>query len=167
MGGYVKHILWWLGFFWGCIVCCGVRVCVCMCVYMCILHFAYACVCQVDVWDHDRFNSEDFLGRAIIPLASVWEESLEAWYPLGRGSPKDKVEGEILLNLQFCYKQDQFEVRLWFRVHTPTHALCRGSHCVTPLFSVVPTLCPLPLIMLSRISHLLQRLCCHCTPIRM
>ena len=98
-----------------------VRVCACACASVCV-----CCMCtasQVDVWDHDRFNSEDFLGRTIIPLTSVWEESQEGWYPLGRGSPKDKIGGEILLNLQFCYKQDQLEVGLWLRVRTPTHTL--------------------------------------------
>ena len=43
-GGYVKHILWWLGFFWGCIVCCGVRVCVLVGVYVYIAFCLRMCV---------------------------------------------------------------------------------------------------------------------------
>ena len=66
--------------------------------------------CQVDVWDHDTFNAEDFLGRTLIPISLLSEEVTEGWFPLGRGSPKEERMGEIKLKLHFSFKQDKIVV---------------------------------------------------------
>ena len=62
------------------------------------------------MWDHDRFNAADFLGRAVIPLATVGEDMKEVCAPLGRSVAKDKVSGKITLALQFSYRQDKLDV---------------------------------------------------------
>ena len=60
----------------------------------CLQHYI-----QIDVWDYDTLNRDDFMGRIQIPLSLLSEETSARWYPLGRGSAKDNVHGEIFLEL--------------------------------------------------------------------
>jgi len=60
----------------------------------CLQHYI-----QIDVWDYDTLNRDDFMGRIQIPLSLLSENTTASWYPLGRGSAKDNVCGDIFLEL--------------------------------------------------------------------
>ena len=47
----------------------------------------------------DRLNYDDFMGRVMIPLATITSKPLNAWFALGRINPKDNISGEIHLEL--------------------------------------------------------------------
>ncbi|XP_020624382.1 uncharacterized protein LOC110061862 [Orbicella faveolata] len=66
----------------------------------CLQHYI-----QIDVWDYDTLNRDDFMGRVQIPLSLLSEETTARWYPLGRGSAKDNVHGEIFLELTLTASQ--------------------------------------------------------------
>lgn len=68
----------------------------------CLQHYI-----QIDVWDYDTLNRDDFMGRLQIPLSLLSEETTARWYPLGRGSAKDNVHGEIFLELTLTASQVQ------------------------------------------------------------
>lgn len=71
----------------------------------CLQHYI-----QIDVWDYDTLNRDDFMGRVQIPLSLLSEETSARWYPLGRGSAKDNVHGEIFLELTLTTLQVKIKV---------------------------------------------------------
>lgn len=93
----------------------------------CLQHYI-----QIDVWDYDTLNRDDFMGRIQIPLSLLSENTTASWYPLGRGSAKDNVCGDIFLELtlkssqpvprwcvdyelySFCKKKTGFEMPVAF-----------------------------------------------------
>jgi Ca2+-dependent lipid-binding protein len=50
----------------------------------------------IECWDHDTF-SDDFMGTAIVPLT----EPKLMWLKLLPRNKKDKVSGEVLVQLMF------------------------------------------------------------------
>jgi len=53
-----------------------------------------------EVWDHDRFSSDDFMGRFNMPVTRGHNE--EKFVTLeGRGRPKEKVRGDIKIKVEF------------------------------------------------------------------
>ena len=63
---------------------------------------------MVDLWDHDTMNPDDFLGQVMFPLRDVPTLApLEEWYPLTRRSPKEKVSGSILLEMQLKVEKNK------------------------------------------------------------
>lgn len=66
----------------------------------CLQHYI-----QIDVWDYDTLNRDDFMGRVQIPLSLLSEETTAGWFPLGRASAKDNVRGEIFF--EFTLKTSQ------------------------------------------------------------
>ena len=71
----------------------------------CLQHYI-----QIEVWDYDTLNRDDFMGRLQIPLSLLSEETTACWYPLGRGSAKGNVHGEIFLELTLTASQVQFKL---------------------------------------------------------
>ena len=68
----------------------------------CLQHYI-----QIDVWDYDTLNRDDFMGRIQIPLALLSENTTAYWYPLGRGSAKGNGCGEIFVELTLQASQVQ------------------------------------------------------------
>lgn len=60
----------------------------------CLQHYI-----QIDVWDHDTLNRDDFMGKIQIPVSLLSEETTACWFPLGRGSAKENIRGDIFLEL--------------------------------------------------------------------
>lgn len=60
----------------------------------CVQHYV-----QVDVWDYDTLNADDFMGRIQIPLSMLSEDTTAYWFPLGRISAKNNASGEMFLEL--------------------------------------------------------------------
>jgi Ca2+-dependent lipid-binding protein len=56
---------------------------------------------HVSVWDWDRFDSDDFLGRFSVPTGSVTDKLPDepTWYPLC-AKDSSNPEGEILASFQ-------------------------------------------------------------------
>ncbi|KAJ7373757.1 hypothetical protein OS493_011366 [Desmophyllum pertusum] len=82
----------------------------------CLQHYI-----QIDVWDYDTLNRDDFMGRIQIPLSILSEETTACWYPLGRGSAKDNVHGDIYLELTLKASQP---VPRWC-VNYELYSLCK------------------------------------------
>ena len=51
----------------------------------------------IDIWDKDTLNRDDFMGRVIMPLATIPEGNVTKWYPLGRTSGGGQSKGRICL----------------------------------------------------------------------
>lgn len=62
--------------------------------FCCLQHYI-----QIDLWDYDTLNRDDFMGRIQIPLAFLTEDTTACWFPLGRSSAKDNICGEVFLEL--------------------------------------------------------------------
>ena len=54
---------------------------------------------QVDVWDYDTLNRDDFMGRIQIPLSILTESTTAYWFPLGKRLAKDNACGELFLEV--------------------------------------------------------------------
>lgn len=52
------------------------------------------------------------MGRVQIPLSLLSEETSARWYPLGRGSAKDNVHGEIFLELTLTASHTASQVQI-------------------------------------------------------
>ncbi|RDD41788.1 Myotubularin [Trichoplax sp. H2] len=76
---------------------------------------------QLDIWDKDRLNYDDFMGRVMIPLAFITSKPLNAWFTLGRINPKDIVSGEIHLELSIT---DVKPVEDWY-LNEELHNICK------------------------------------------
>ena len=53
----------------------------------------------IDVWDYDRLNQDDLLGRVMIPIASLRDGKHEAWHELKTTSFAKTVSGKILVTM--------------------------------------------------------------------
>lgn len=84
--------------------------------FCCLQHYI-----QIDVWDYDTLNRDDFMGRIQIPLSLLSEDTTAYWYPLGRGSAKDNVSGEIFLEMTLKASQP---VPRWC-VDYELHSICK------------------------------------------
>ncbi|XP_048584999.1 uncharacterized protein LOC5520963 isoform X2 [Nematostella vectensis] len=82
----------------------------------CMVHYI-----QIEVWDRDTLNRDDFMGRLMIPVSALSERQRNGWYPLGRATPKDGVTGEMYLEIALIAKQP---VPRW-NVDYELHALCK------------------------------------------
>ena len=61
----------------------------------CIIHYVI-----VDVWDKDTLNLDDFMGRVMIPVSFLSQETFSGWFSLGRTNGRDAhFTGEIYLEL--------------------------------------------------------------------
>lgn len=60
----------------------------------CIHHYV-----QIDVWDYDTLNRDDFMGRIQIPISILTEDTTAYWFPLGKILAKDNIRGEIFLEV--------------------------------------------------------------------
>lgn len=55
---------------------------------------------MIDVWDYDKVNQDDYLGRLVIPLCDITPGTLgKMWYPITRKGVKDTVSGQIEVKL--------------------------------------------------------------------
>ncbi|EGG19762.1 ankyrin repeat-containing protein [Cavenderia fasciculata] len=57
----------------------------------------------VEVYDWDRFSSDDRMGMVSLPIQSLLESTLDTikWYPLVPIKPDDKVTGDLRLKIRF------------------------------------------------------------------
>ena len=72
----------------------------------------------IDVWDKDRLNRDDLMGRIMIPVAALPHGTVSRWYPLGRTSAGGQSKGRLLVNFTLKALQDD-EVScsvIWFNV---------------------------------------------------
>ena len=60
----------------------------------CVHHYI-----QIDVWDYDTLNRDDFMGRIQIPVSILTENTTACWFPLGKSLAKDNVSGELFLEV--------------------------------------------------------------------
>ena len=65
----------------------------------------------VEVWDYDRLNPDDFMGRVMLPIASLQSKAM-TWYKLGTMSSGTRISGEIMLSISIA--NDNKEVRLTY-----------------------------------------------------
>lgn len=82
--------------------------------FCCLQHYI-----QIDLWDYDTLNRDDFMGRIQIPLAFLTEDTTACWYPLGRSSAKDNICGEVFLELTLKASQVWINI-LWVVMGTVT-----------------------------------------------
>lgn len=61
---------------------------------VCVHHYI-----QIDVWDYDTLNRDDFMGRIQIPVSILTENTTASWFPLGKSLAKDNVCGELFLEV--------------------------------------------------------------------
>lgn len=73
----------------------------------CLQHYI-----QIDVWDHDTLNRDDFMGKIQIPVSLLSEETTACWFPLGRGSAKENIRGDIFLELTLKASQVLADIKL-------------------------------------------------------
>ena len=64
----------------------------------------------IDIWDRDKMNRDDFMGRVMVPLTTIPHGTVSRWYPLGRSSSGGQAHGRLLLNLTLKALEDD-EVR--------------------------------------------------------
>ena len=60
----------------------------------------------IDVWDKDRLNRDDLMGRIMIPLAALPDGTESRWFPLGRTSSGGQTKGRLLLNFTLKALED-------------------------------------------------------------
>ena len=60
----------------------------------------------IDVWDKDRLNRDDLMGRVMVPLTTLTDGTVSRWYPLGRTSAGGPAKGRLLLNFTLKALQD-------------------------------------------------------------
>ena len=54
---------------------------------------------NIDVFDYDRLNQDDHLGRIIIPVAPLMEGKNEVWYKLKAARQGQIVKGKLYVNI--------------------------------------------------------------------
>ena len=101
----------------------------------CLQHYI-----QIDVWDHDTLNRDDFMGKIQIPVSLLSEETTACWFPLGRGSAKENIRGDIFLELTLKASQVLADIKLGNRSTrrrtnspTPTRRRIKSSRDVGEL----------------------------------
>ncbi|KAK2565460.1 Myotubularin-related protein 2 [Acropora cervicornis] len=67
----------------------------------CVHHYI-----QIDVWDYDTLNRDDFMGRIQIPVSILTENTTACWFPLGKSLAKDNVCGELFLEVALRASQN-------------------------------------------------------------
>ena len=68
---------------------------------------------QIDIWDHDKVNQDDYLGRLVIPLCDIFPGHCgEVWYPITRKGVKDMVSGRIKVKLSLHLEEETVSVQI-------------------------------------------------------
>mmetsp|Transcript_2425 Transcript_2425/g.8659 ORF Transcript_2425/g.8659 Transcript_2425/m.8659 type:complete len:934 (-) Transcript_2425:51-2852(-) len=69
---------------------------------------------RVQVWDYDRFASDDFMGTISIPLHSLMnKKEVDEWYTLqARENKKDEVSGDIRVRSQLKTNEENESISL-------------------------------------------------------
>ena len=71
----------------------------------------------IEIWDHDKVNQDDYLGRLVIPLCDiVSSHSGEVWYPITRKGVKDTVSGRIKVKLSLRLEEEMVSVQISFLI---------------------------------------------------
>ena len=55
---------------------------------------------MIEIWDYDKVNQDDFLGRIVVPLCNIPPgKNEEVTYPITRKGNKDVVHGTLKVKL--------------------------------------------------------------------
>ena len=59
----------------------------------------------VDIFDYDRFGSNDFLGRAMVPVVDITHDEVQGWFPLLEKSGTKASDGSITGEVQLAVRR--------------------------------------------------------------
>ena len=115
----------------------------------------------IQIWDHDRFNIDQFLGEVKIPLCELTSTSknpeltdgschepttISGWFELKARTPRDRVKGSILIRVTLFpsskvaqqkvphHQATHTQVKLWI----PTEILMRPVTIQLLCFLAIP-----------------------------
>ncbi len=60
----------------------------------------------IDIWDKDKLNRDDFIGRVMVPLTTLPDGTVSRWYPIGRTSSGGQATGRLLVNFTLKALED-------------------------------------------------------------
>eukprot|EP00794_Sanderia_malayensis_P018024 gene18024-19829_t len=90
---------------------------------------------RIDIWDKDKLNRDDFMGRVIVPLTSIPDGTVSRWYPLGRAYAGGIAKGRILINFTLKALEDEKPITRWIADEILQRDCARLSGFQLPIMS--------------------------------